>query len=325
MADVNKFSFKNFHTCPVCLKLFASKYNVQRHVKRKHPTGGHCEERNPLIKRFTVDLSGAGCDISQAQHQDNDATSRSGHFDYAYEADDDDDQWVGATSGSPNPSNSVAVSFGTEKEVGPDDSIDFHDDLVHRSELGLSSDSLDKFITHDSSGSNAQDTFAELESLLAQSVSSLQLRDKAMDQHIGRTEVECGFNNDEEELFELLSDSESDEDNDEEFSKEDDLGDDEWLFDGSATHSSLSVKDHAAAVMGFTVRHNCSQQEVNDLLKLIEIHLPNENRAIKKFSVVKSILGDSEKANAIEYCEKCCQIWPEDTNEFRCSIHGCDG
>ena len=34
------------------------------------------------------------------------------------------------------------------------------------------------------------------------------------------------------------------------------------------------MKDHAAAVLVYSIRHSCSQQAVNDLLKLLEIHMP---------------------------------------------------
>lgn len=39
-------------------------------------------------------------------------------------------------------------------------------------------------------------------------------------------------------------------------------------------NANISIKDHAAAALAYSIRHSCSQQAVNDLLKLLEIHMP---------------------------------------------------
>eukprot|EP00112_Aurelia_sp_Birch-Aquarium-sp1_P000409 Seg1038.5 transcript_id=Seg1038.5/GoldUCD/mRNA.D3Y31 product="hypothetical protein" protein_id=Seg1038.5/GoldUCD/D3Y31 len=48
---------------------------------------------------------------------------------------------------------------------------------------------------------------------------------------------------------------------------------DDWLFKKSPIHSALTIKSHAAAVMGFAIHHNCSEKEMNNLLALIKLRL----------------------------------------------------
>lgn len=67
--------------------------------------------------------------------------------------------------------------------------------------------------------------------------------------------------------------------------------DDDLLYNSLPTPSKLSIKDHGAAVMGFTVRHNISHEAVKDLLTLINLHIPEDSKSFKSFSKLKHAVG----------------------------------
>ena len=101
-----------------------------------------------------------------------------------------------------------------------------------------------------------------------------------------------------------------------------DLSDD-WLYN----NSRLSIKEHAAAVLGYSIRHNCSHQSINDLLRMLQIHIPEFNSAALSYAAINKLLawqcgGD---INIIEYCEECYAMWPDDVDCFECSTEGCHG
>ena len=79
--------------------------------------------------------------------------------------------------------------------------------------------------------------------------------------------------------------------------------DDNWMYDSCTSHSRVSVKDHAAAVLGYTIQCNCSKEATNDLLKLIELHLPENNRSLLSFTSLKNVIGawEYDDVNFIEY------------------------
>ena len=102
---------------------------------------------------------------------------------------------------------------------------------------------------------------------------------------------------------------------------------DDWLFSRNQGHSKLSISDHAATVLGFCLRHNLSGECVNDLLKLIKLHLPEDNYCLASFGQVKEkVTGlEAEKFEFIEYCDICFSIWPEDENVTDCPKDMCRG
>ena len=64
---------------------------------------------------------------------------------------------------------------------------------------------------------------------------------------------------------------------------------DDWLHQGS----TISMTEHAALVYGYSVRDitdNCSRQSTNDLLKLIQLHMPVVNRGALSYSVLSWFL-----------------------------------
>ena len=101
------------------------------------------------------------------------------------------------------------------------------------------------------------------------------------------------------------------------------------LEDISRYHSSrITLREHAAAVLGFSIPHSCSRQGVNDLLKLIQLHLPEKNRAAKSYASRRLNCNGWEKGSikAIEYCELFFFIWPEDQPLiYQCQTNSCPG
>lgn len=103
---------------------------------------------------------------------------------------------------------------------------------------------------------------------------------------------------------------------------------DSWIYDETINHSRLTIKDHAAAIMALCLRHNLSTECINDILKMIHLHLPDNNRCLSNYGKIKSHLSDdaeTETINYIEYCEKCFVIWPEDSSIFQCPTNLCTG
>lgn len=93
-------------------------------------------------------------------------------------------------------------------------------------------------------------------------------------------------------------------------------------------NSKISVKEHAAAVFGYSIRHNCSRQSISDLLQLIQLHVPENNRASKSYASLKRICNgwDTENIKVIEYCELCYVLWPiDEPNNFNCATNNCKG
>lgn len=135
--------------------------------------------------------------------------------------------------------------------------------------------------------------------------------------------VDISFSDSESSQSSIISDLEESSDN------EDLLDiDDDWLYNSLPTHSKLSIKDHGAAVMGFTVRHNISHEAVKDLLTLINLHIPEDSQSFKSFSKLKHAVGTFADADItiIEYCENCSRIWPsENQDEYFCPTEGCNG
>ena len=103
--------------------------------------------------------------------------------------------------------------------------------------------------------------------------------------------------------------------------------DNDWLFNQCSEHSVLTIKDHAAAIMGFSVRHNCSREAVRDLLTLIDLHLPQNNNVLKSYGALKNCIRtfSDDNIKLIEYCEMCYNVWPDDENSFQCLTDGCSG
>ena len=98
--------------------------------------------------------------------------------------------------------------------------------------------------------------------------------------------------------------------------------DDDWIYE----NANISIKDHAAAVLVYSIRPNWSQQVVHDLLKLLEIHMRVKNNIIK--SVQKLRLKndtDCSTVNYVEYCQTCNAIWPTDERQIKYSTAGCLG
>lgn len=68
------------------------------------------------------------------------------------------------------------------------------------------------------------------------------------------------------------------------------------LEDISLYHSPrITLREHAGAVFGFLIRHSCSRQGVNDLLKLIQLHLPENNSAAKSYASLRLNCNGWEK------------------------------
>ena len=104
--------------------------------------------------------------------------------------------------------------------------------------------------------------------------------------------------------------------------------DDDWLYNSCPDHCRIYIKDHGAAVLGFSIRLNCSRQAINDLLTLIGIHMPATNRMLKSLTLLKNSLGAwlEDDITAVEYCEDCHAVWPKDTPDlYNCSTTGCNG
>ena len=76
--------------------------------------------------------------------------------------------------------------------------------------------------------------------------------------------------------------------------------------------SDISVEDHANAVFGYAVRHNCSQQEIKDLLSLINLTFPEKNNAAKSVDQLNKLVGHIENFSIYEYCEFCKRHWSKD-------------
>lgn len=103
---------------------------------------------------------------------------------------------------------------------------------------------------------------------------------------------------------------------------------DDWLYDRTNKHSALTIKDHALAVLGLCLRHNLSTECVNDILSLVDLHLPDNNRSCSTFSNVKSNVAGIKTADEvqfIEYCEQCYALWPTDGTVFKCPTELCTG
>ena len=88
----------------------------------------------------------------------------------------------------------------------------------------------------------------------------------------------------------------------------------------------ISHKEHMLSVLAYSLRHHVSQEQVNDLLQLIELHLPENNHVEKNLDNIKNACCGELKFGIHDYCSNCFAPFPEhDLTHFRCSTIGCSG
>ena len=79
--------------------------------------------------------------------------------------------------------------------------------------------------------------------------------------------------------------------------------------------AGMTVKEHARTVLAYATKHNLSQQALKGLLKLLQLHLPDGNKAAEKLEDVKRIAGDRNEIDIMvihEFCSGCLKEWPRD-------------
>ena len=96
---------------------------------------------------------------------------------------------------------------------------------------------------------------------------------------------------------------------------------DEFLYKGSR----VTAKEHVLAVIGFSIRHNLSQQATDELLQLLQIHLPLVNNAINSSSSLYKMVGGYKNDDSIvEYCSIChAQFNDMDDDNYLCKTPNC--
>ena len=70
--------------------------------------------------------------------------------------------------------------------------------------------------------------------------------------------------------------------------------DDDWLFNNSGSpqnRSSITIKEHGAIVLGYSVRHNCIGEAIKDLLKLTNIHAPESSHTFNSTDKLRNAIG----------------------------------
>ncbi len=72
----------------------------------------------------------------------------------------------------------------------------------------------------------------------------------------------------------------------------------------------MTKEEHSNQLVAYAVRHNISQDALKDLLSLVNLHLPNENNAIKNFgSLQKTFGGKIHQTTLNEYCASCLEVF----------------
>ena len=69
--------------------------------------------------------------------------------------------------------------------------------------------------------------------------------------------------------------------------------DDDWLFNNSGQNrSSITIKEHGAIVLIYSVRHNCTGEAIKDLLKLINVHVTENSHTFSSTDTLKNAIGE---------------------------------
>lgn len=88
--------------------------------------------------------------------------------------------------------------------------------------------------------------------------------------------------------------------------------------------SNITRSEHLLAASAFATRHNLSDTALNDLLELIQLHLPENNLAETNSRTLKESCGfDSSYLEYHLYCDGCKKLF--DTESELCSTPGCIG
>lgn len=88
--------------------------------------------------------------------------------------------------------------------------------------------------------------------------------------------------------------------------------------------SYITKSEHTLALSAFSTRHNLSDAAVKDLLKLVQLHLPQNNIAETSIKELKEKCGFDEKyINCRLYCNACKKVYTNETDA--CQTPGCVG
>ena len=281
--------------CMLCYKTFGRKYHVKRHIRTVH---GRNNDENELYNNTFDTVTGKA---SAQSSEDTDSTEtglESVETTYHEQLDDFDAEppsspQLMASPGS-SVTNPVSVVGDPDKETRDLSRLEsILEDMMHASaasQLEL------KYL------SGEEDTNAD---------SDLS------------TDSESDSDSDELPLHAYLeSSSESDSEDDERVCI-DDADDSLPLY----KNAPFTVQEHANAVLGYATRYNTSQEELKDMIKLINLHLPKENNAAKTVQQLNKMFGNDGEdfvVNIFEYCGKCNALWPSDQPDvFRCSTENC--
>ncbi|XP_052212666.1 uncharacterized protein LOC127831685 [Dreissena polymorpha] len=93
---------------------------------------------------------------------------------------------------------------------------------------------------------------------------------------------------------------------------------------GEMYSSDLSKYDHTLAVAAFISRHNLSDTATEHLIKLINLHIPNNSLLEKNSSKLKEKLGfDADYMKYYFFCNVCKSVFED--NDDQCSTPNCNG
>ena len=77
--------------------------------------------------------------------------------------------------------------------------------------------------------------------------------------------------------------------------------------------SNITKDEHLASVIAYAQRHCATYQAFSDLLKLIELHLPQDNECETSVSKAKAkYVNIEDQIRYHDYCERCFQLFPAD-------------
>ena len=101
----------------------------------------------------------------------------------------------------------------------------------------------------------------------------------------------------ETDKYDHISDEEIDSDDAKATSAEEDEEDipdldDDWLFNNSGQNcSNITTKEHGTIGLVYSVRHKNTGQAIKDLLKLINIHVPENSHTFNSTDTLRNVIG----------------------------------
>lgn len=128
------------------------------------------------------------------------------------------------------------------------------------------------------------------------------------------------------------SSSESDESEEEEYKKDSEIPESESVplyvlsLSDSIYSSEITHKEHLLSLCAFSTKNHLSRTAFQQLLKLIDIHLPEKNLCETSVNKIKEKVGfHGSYFQCHEYCDTCGALYPNDKLIHQCTTPRCTG